>query len=55
MTRTSPVPTQPKKRQPNQQALNEFLDRYLLWLAKQELQKRSKRLRGRNRAASIKI
>jgi hypothetical protein len=43
------------KRRPNEKALNDFLDRYLWWAAKREMEKRAKRLKGRNRAASIKI
>lgn len=52
-TPTSPKPQHVDK--PNPQALNALLDRYFLWLAKQQLEKRSKKLRGRNRAKSIKI
>lgn len=41
--------------EPNPRALGELLDRYLWFIAKRELEKREKRLKGRNRASSIKI
>jgi hypothetical protein len=53
-TPTSPVPTR-HIGTPNPQALNAVLDRYFLWLAKQNMEKRAKKLRGRNRSTSIKI
>jgi len=51
-------PTPPKSKHigtPNPQAMSAVLDRYYLWLAKEQLAKRAKKLKGRNRAASIKI
>jgi hypothetical protein len=50
-----PAPVPSHTGQPNPQALNALLDRYLLFMARQEQAKRTKRLKGRNRAASIKV
>jgi len=40
---------------PNQKALNQFLDRYLWFMAKRELELREKKLKGKHRETSIKI
>jgi stalled ribosome alternative rescue factor ArfA len=41
--------------QPNPQALAALLDRYLLFMARQEQARRAKMLRGRNRSKSISV
>ena len=55
MATTSPTPKRQHIGKPNEQAVSEFLDAYFYWKAKKELAKRAKKLRGRNRAAAIKI
>jgi len=47
--------TRRRPRKPNPVAVAAVTDRFLWWLTKREMERRAQKLKGRNRAAAIKI